>query len=547
MLRRTLESLWMVGWLLLCWVGCVDSPTRVGGESVVDVTVAVSQGVLIGKVEQGVRHFRGIPFAAPPIGARRFRSPLPPSAWSGDRDAGTFAPRCAQLEIASGRRGSMGAEDCLYLNVALPDRTSVARPVLVWIHGGGRRVGDGRRDVAEFVRETDTLVVSIQYRLDHLAFLAHPALTAEDPARLASGNYGFEDAIQALRWVRDEVSVFGGDPQNVTIAGLSGGGTMVCGLLVAPEAAGLFHRAIIQSGGGCWFPTEPIELGEERGARAANELGCTDPATATRCLRSRSVDAFFRIAPTVDNPFPALSVQWFGAQPILGGRSGHLVDGHVFPRSWPHAFLSGAFHRVPIMISVTEHEGRRVYGELMYRMGARPIEAEQYPLALTGLLGSEALAERAALRFPVGDSPSESFSDVATEAHYTCPHAELAAATAAHTPTWLYRFRVDGPRKSDRIELGAYHGADTELLFGRERGALKPEQERAAERLRRYVGRFMRNGDPNGGTDVIWPRQDSTSRAQHLDFGDTPRVAEGLEASACAFLREVGWVELPVR
>jgi para-nitrobenzyl esterase len=346
----------------------------------------------------------------------RFRSPAAAPTWEGTRSAREFGPPCPQIGMGEGAPALFGGEDCLTLNVHVPAGAAQKLPVLVWINGGGRRVGDARRDVSAFVRDTGSIVVAIQYRLDHLAFLAHPALTQEDPARLASGNYGFEDAIAALKWVRNEVAAFGGDPERVTIAGLSGGGTMVCGLMVSPRAAGLFQRAIVQSGGGCWFPTEPIEVGERRGVRAAAELGCVAPGDAATCLRAQRISAFFKAGSLVDNPFPQGSFEWFGAQPLLGGRSGHLVDGYVFPRSWPSAFEAGAFQRVPTMIGVTEHEGRRVYAELLYGMGAPVVDAASYPRALRGLTGSEALGKATARRFPLGPgngTPAERFADVA--------------------------------------------------------------------------------------------------------------------------------------
>jgi len=529
-----------IGSIIPLLIGCAAATGRGASEA------QISAGRLQGKAQSGVLRFLGIPFAAAPVDSLRFRAPQPAAAWAGTRDAIEFGSKCAQLKIDAGAIGILGEEDCLYLNVYRPNDDSRNRPVLFWIHGGGRRVGDGRRDVSAFVRETGSVVVSIQYRLDHLAFFAHPALTAEDPTRLASGNYGFEDAIAALHWVRDEIGAFGGDRDRITIAGLSGGGTMVCGLLVSPRAAGLFHRAIIQSGGGCWFPTQPIALAEAWGTRAAEKLGCSNASSVPDCLRKTPVAEFYALGSTVENPFTPGSVEWSASQPILGGRSGHLVDGSLFPRSWPDAFSIGAFHQVPLMIGTTEHEGRRVYGELMYQMGAREITGNEYVQALMGLLGSHRLASRAAERFPVGDPAMESFTDFATDAHYTCPHAELAAAAARFAPTWLYQFKVAGPRKSDRIELGAYHGADTELLFGDGfANGWTPEQVRASERLREYVGRFMGAGDPNQPGSTSWPTYASTAPQQHLELNDDPRAATGLRERACRFLREIQWEMLP--
>jgi len=331
---------------------------------------------------------------------------------------------------------------------------------------------------------------------------------------------------------------------------------MVCGLLLSPQAAGLFEAAIIQSGGGCWFPTDPIELAESRGREVAEQLGCEDEEDVAGCLRARPVEAFFEIGSAVPNPFEPGSTEYFAAQPIQGGSTGHLVDGHVFPRSWPEAFQIGAFQHVPIMISVTQHEGRRVYAELVSEIGAHDFGADDYIPALHGLTGSRELAEAAAREFPLDDpddpnarTPAETYADVGTWAHYTCPHAELARAVAPFAPTWLYEFRVPGSRQNPKVELGAYHGADTEILFGGGFSGpvpqLGPEQQAAARTLRGYVARFIRTGDPNGADRPEWPRHDEANGARHLRFDEAPRADEGLRETSCRFWRSVDWKRLP--
>jgi para-nitrobenzyl esterase len=531
--------------------------TVVPTEPVRRLEVATHAGRLVGSEADGVRRFLGIPFAAPPVGDLRFRVPRPPAPWIGVREATEFGPVCAQARVQAGAFEVEGNEDCLHLNVYTPteslSRGEANLPVLVWIHGGGRRVGDGRRDVSEFVRDTQSIVVTIQYRLSHFAFFAHPALSVEDPERLASGNYGFLDAIAALRWVRNEIEAFGGDARRVTIAGLSGGGSMVCGLLASPRAAGLFGRAIIQSGSSCWFPTDPIEIAEARGVDNATALGCSDPADIATCLRKQSVSAFYAaLGRMLNNPFSPGSTESFAAMPMLGARSGHQVDGDVFPRSWPEAFHAGVFHRVPVMLGVSQHEGRLTYGQLLYDMGGESVGAEDYRRALWGLTGSEAVARAAVARFPLtpgGPSAAEAFADVATDAHYHCPLGEMAQAISRFVPTYFYAYQVPGPQVSERIELGAYHGADTDTLFGDGyRESLRPfgpRQARAAKTLRAYVARFMRTGDPNGAGLPRWPALDVASGERHLAFDDAPHPASGLRASACEFWRDHEWEALP--
>lgn len=540
----------------LCWVA-IACAGLTPPEPEARRHVATSAGRLVGIEADGVRRFLGIPFAAPPVGDLRFRAPRPAGPWSGSREASEFAPVCAQARVQAGAFEVEGSEDCLYLNVYGPaeSATNAAEdlPVLVWIHGGGRRVGDGRRDVADFVRDTQTIVVTIQYRLSHFAFFAHPELSAEDPSRLASGNYGFLDAIAALRWVREEIAAFGGDARRITIGGLSGGGSMVCGLLVSPRAAGLFDRAMIQSGSSCWFPTDPIALAEARGVENAAALGCDEPGDVATCLRAQPVSAFYAaLGRMLNNPFPVGSTESFAAMPMLGARSGHQVDGDVFPRSWPQAFHAGLFQRVPVMIGLTRQEGRLIYGQLLYDMGGDSVGTPEYARALSGLTGSERIASAAARRFPLepdGVSAAEVFADVATQAHYHCPLAEMAEAIGRFAPTYFYEYQVRGPQVSERIELGAYHGADTDTLFGggyREAlSAFGPQQTRAAKTLRGYVSQFMRTGNPNGAGLPAWPTHDAASGGLHLAFDDAPHAASAFRESACDFWRGQGWEALP--
>ncbi|MAG29617.1 MAG: hypothetical protein CL908_01835 [Deltaproteobacteria bacterium] len=557
--RPTRLFRWEAGLLFFCLLS-ISCSTLERSAPASGLVVPTGAGRLVGMESEGVRRFLGIPFAAPPVGRLRFRAPASPESWEGVREARRFSPVCAQARVQAGAFEVEGDEDCLYLNVYVPSDPAPrgpnaavdGLPVLVWIHGGGRRVGDARRDVSKFVSESRSVVVTIQYRLSHFAFFAHPALTAEDPSRLASGNYGFQDAVAALRWVRREISAFGGDAGRVTIGGLSGGGSMVCGLLVSPEAAGLFDGALIQSGSSCWFPTDPIELAEARGTRNAEALGCGEDEDVAGCLRARPVPAFYEaLGRMLDNPFPAGSTESFAAMPILGARSGHQVDGYIFPRSWPQAFHAGAFHHVPVMMGVTAQEGRLIYGQLLYDMGSHSFKEEDYRRALLGLTGSESMAVAAAERFPLVPeaSAAEAFSDVATQAHYTCPLGEMAAALGRYTPTYFYEYQVPGPSVSDRIALGAYHGSDTDTLFGdgyrRVLRPFSPRQARAARTLRAYVAHFLRTGDPNGDGLPAWPLHTTASGEEHLAFDDTPHPDSGLRENACEFWRGQQWEALP--
>src|SRR5690606_22015473 len=225
----------------------------------------------------------GVPYAAPPLGPLRFAPPAAPEPWTEVRDASQVGSICLQPTGA-------GAEDCLTLNVYRPAQRdpSAALPVMVWIHGGSFVIGAGSGyDPRRLVEENGIVVVTLNYRLGVLGFMAHPALTAESPEGL-SGDYGLMDQQAALRWVRDNIAAFGGDPAQVTIQGQSAGGASVCAQLASPPAAGLFARAVIQSAS---CASAPLALAEAQGTALASALGCGDAASVAECLRALPANA----------------------------------------------------------------------------------------------------------------------------------------------------------------------------------------------------------------------------------------------------------------
>ena len=242
-------------------------------------------GTVRGVVESDHRLFAGIPYAAPPVGPLRFRPPAPAKAWTGVRDATKPGPRCIQDPGGDPEFGRQSDEDCLTLNVWTPAATGPPKPVMVWIHGGSFTGGSGKiYDGQWLVARGDIIVVTINYRLGTLGFLAHPALGP--PGEV--GNYGLEDQQAALRWVRDNIANFGGDPEKVTVAGQSAGGMSVCDHLVAPGSKGLFRAAIIQSAP-CGAQAD-LPKAEQSSLDYAARAGCGDPKTAADCLRALPVD-----------------------------------------------------------------------------------------------------------------------------------------------------------------------------------------------------------------------------------------------------------------
>ena len=322
---------------------------------------ATVYGPVRGEAVEGMGVFRGIPYAAPPVGDLRWRPPARPAAWEQPRDATAFGTACWQ-PIITGiySRGDLErSEDCLYLNIWSRANAGDAQPVMVWIHGGSLRIGHGHLPMYDggALTKQGVVLVSINYRLGPLGFLAHESLSAESPHGV-SGNYGLLDQVAALEWVRDNIAAFGGDPNNVTVFGESAGSWSVCYLYASPLAKGLFHRAIGQSGG-CFAP-QPL-LAEDSGAgRSGHAVG----AALATMLEAPDVAAL-RAIPATTLYAKLEETDWAADTRIV------YVDGHVFPRRhgrvgrrWPTqpSARAGGLHRRRGHFAVYRLAGHRPRG-----------------------------------------------------------------------------------------------------------------------------------------------------------------------------------------
>src|SRR4029077_1995782 len=321
----------------------------------------------------GVREFLGIPYAAPPVGNRRWRPPVHHAPWFEPLDATQFANHCPQPPTPFGIAST--TEDCLFLNVFTPDSGDhrQLRPVMVWIHGGALVTGESNDYDPTAMVQDGVIVVTINYRLGALGFLAHPAFAAEstDPDRdrdadaNSAGNYGLMDQQLALRWVRDNIIFFGGDPSNVTIFGESAGGLSVFSQLVSPPAANLFHKAIVESGA-YNLNTQSLATAESAGTAFATAAGCSSQTAA--CLRALPVSTILA------NENPA------GYTPN--------IDGEFLPLSLGTALATGQFHHVPVMQG-SNHDEWRLFTALDFDLLGHPIANNEtaYEAALATLLG----------------------------------------------------------------------------------------------------------------------------------------------------------------
>ncbi|MBW4719402.1 carboxylesterase/lipase family protein [Saccharothrix obliqua] len=462
------------------------------------VIARLSSGAVRGRRLDGRVSFRGIPYAAPPVGERRWRAPAPVEPWSGVRDAiepGKPAPQAAR----SFADAASVDEDCLTLDVTTPDVLGADRPVLVWLHGGGGTNGSTARDPRRLVAH-DVVVVTPTYRLGVLGCFGHPGLAD-------SGTFGLLDQQAVLRWVRREVERFGGDPGNVTLAGESYGAQMAIAHLVSPASAGLFHRVILQSPFAVlgttpphtfipgvpalpprWVPADDLA---RLGAATAVEHGWVEPGSTPEDALAR-----LRQVPVAD----LLQVSDAFIRPAFGGPA--------LPESPATALPAGRFHRVPVVLGGTRDEARFFVG-LFADLAGRPVTAEDYPRLLAEAFGDA--ADEVAAHYPLDrfPTPSLAWAQVCTDRAWARPTRELGNALATHTDTWCYEFADrDAPPlvPFPGFPTGAQHAAELVYQFDFPGGpALSPAQEAFADRVNRYWTTFAAHGDPAHPDLPGWP------------------------------------------
>jgi len=495
-----------------------------------DTLVTVEGGRIRGTLEKpgsGVCVFRGIPFAHPPVGSFRWKPPAAVDPWSGTRDCTQFGSNCPQpaQKIIRGIAGPQ-SEDCLYLNVWTAAAPGEARPVMVWIHGGGFILGSGSQphyDGLNFA-EDGAVQVTINYRLGPFGFMAHPALSAESPEHV-SGNYGLLDMIAALRWVRTNIAAFGGNPDNVTIFGESAGSAAVGCLIASPLARGLFHRAIMESGVPAKLPllhgSEANDsTAEAAGVAIASQAGIDSPAgtgaeTAAK-LRAISPDELLKAA----NPRIGL----FGK----GRRMGPAIDGYVVPRDPLAMYAAGEANNVPVMIGSNADEGTLFLQQIPIR---RPFG---YRIAAQRLFGS--YADRVLDLFPVrtADDVRPAVARLVTVGAFVAPARRAARALSAHNPNvWMYHFTRVAPLLRER-GVGATHGAEIFYVFKTFPAATSPESQDYAVAAAMHGAwlRFAIAGNPNPDGPPAWPAF-TPANDTYMEFGDRIGAGSGLFSREC--------------
>ncbi len=480
---------------------CVAAAVLVGGASAkthpkkpkVDPTVvATDNGVVRGAIQDGLRAFRGIPYATPPVGALRWRPPQPHASWKGVRQATEFGSGCPQS------LGPFGVpstdEDCLFLNVYTPPgaNPSSRLPVMFWIHGGALITGESTDYDPTALVKRGVIVVTINYRLGLLGFLAHPALSAESPTH-DSGDYGLMDQQFALGWVKRNIAHFGGNPANVTIFGESAGGLSVRSQLVSPGAKGLFAHAITESGS--YAETVPtLAQAESTGRSLATAMGCTDQTAA--CLRALPV-ATLLANETAISQLPNIS--------------------SVLPAQYNVAFATGDFNHVPVL-SGTNHDEWMLFVDLLNSQLGNPVTPDNYQaqVAATLQLPSPALAAPIVALYPLSayPTPYNALGAVGTDAIFACNAREDVQHLSLYVPTYQYEFNDPSPPMIFQLNpvpysLGAYHASEIQYIFPTSGSKLDTAQKALATAMEGYWTNFAKTGNPNGAGLPAWPKYTS--------------------------------------
>lgn len=450
--------------------------------------VTIDSGALNGATADGVASFKGIPYAAPPVGERRWAPPVRAANWTAPRDATRFGADCVQNPVPGDvSLGAPMTEDCLFLNVWTPGPAASARlPVMVWIHGGGFVAGSGAlatTDGAQLAKR-GAIVVTFNYRLGRFGFFAHPALGKD-------ANWGLMDQIAALQWVKRNIAAFGGDPANVTIFGESAGGQSVARLMASPAAAGLFARAIAASGGGRDRWPSLAEAQGIGGAFAAR-TGAADLAA----LRALPAD-------TVRGGITILNKE-------EGFYSGAVTDGELVPGHADAIFAAGKQARIPFIAGSNDDELGFVPAPFLPMVNG-PVLKD---------LGTGAEAVKAAY-----GSEEKAARHLAGDAIFGEPALALATRHArSGAATWLYRFGyvAEGKREPGR---GAGHASDVAFQFGNLPADATAADRAAAAQIMAYWTNFARSGDPNGKGTPAW---------QRLDPADPALLAIGIGETALA-------------
>jgi para-nitrobenzyl esterase len=507
-----------------------------------DKVIMTTSGPVIGINVDGVSGYLGIPYAASPVGDLRWKLPIPPEPWKEPRLMNKFGAACAQSEVSLMAKPEEMSEGCLTLNIWTPAKSeSELLPVMMYLHGGGFARGTGSQPLynTTHLAQRGVALVTINYRVGALGFLAHPELTAESPHR-SSGNYGIMDQIMALKWLRENIRQFGGDPNNITIFGQSAGGASVIALMASPLAKGLFHRAIAQSGGynaavirHLSEAYEGLDSMESLGVGFGERLGVAK-ANALKELRARP---WQEIVAAWEK---AVQTKLAGTKISGGWMLNHvIVDGYVLEQSPGEIFKSGKQHNVPFMTGTTADEGSIMpFLMNLFTVG-------KYHTYLQKCFGQQ--WQRVLELYPAqhDSSVAKVLSKLLGDGFVAGARAVARSMSAIQPKTYMYQLAIP-PRvftfqipnvKDWKKEFGCYHGAELPYLFHFLPGSMD-QDKKLSEEIMGYWTRFARSGDPNGNGAPYWHAYD-LSEEKHLILDNLIKTSQYLNKDACDIIDEL--------
>jgi para-nitrobenzyl esterase len=512
--------------------------------AMISAQVKIDAGIVEGTAsgQPSVRVFKGIPFAAPPVGENRWKAPQPVAKWEGVRKADAFGAPCAAGPAGGGRGGGRGpapgaapgaaapaapapppreparAEDCLYLNVwTSANSPSDRRPVMMWIYGGGFTGGSGGLAWydGENLASKGPVIVTMNYRLGSLGFFAHPEL-AKESGHNASGNYGMMDAIAALQWVKKNISAFGGDPNNVTIAGESAGAMMVGALVGSPLAKGLFHRAIAESGGYMGLTMGRMTTGQSAQANGVKTMEALGVKTIAE-LRAKPL-----------NELTGLSA------------GGLIVDGYVIPEDLSLTFMNGKQNVVDVLTGSNKDEANfgLCFGSVGRGGGPGPT-VETFKANAQRRFG-EAADDYVKLYGVTADAQAQPAAHTACGDEINWNMRQWAAAQAkAGTKAYTYFFSHIPTINGGPSPQGATHTAEISYVFNNPKGQANQTwnevDTKLADQMSSYWVNFISKGDPNGNGLPKWPENKDLMSGRVMVFGDTPQVESATPTSKLSF------------